>query len=419
MNAKTPLFRQEALDAQKDKQYGNAVLLPSLNILIITVLLFVCVAIAIYFALHYKFSNTVEIRGWIDADKPGVAIRSADNIGIIEDVLVNNGDLISKGQAIFTIKRVSSIITSDRDLHVKKSSLKHTNKIKIAQIDAKQNLMQAKIQHLDTQQDLLNNKTILLSQQSANISNRIERLNSQLNKAQTLAKKGLIPQAQIDTVHSLLIDNQSQLSRIKIQLIDSQTNKTNFIQAKKETRTTIAELTQQKKLLKSTLQSNLLTLEQSLAYTVTAPTDGYIANITLGIGDSVDNAQILAHISANTSLIKAFAYIPSHNLSFINTDKIINIKVDGFDYKRFGMVSARIQDISKQITVPQQRQTLPITPLSPSFLSQLSIDSNYLANNNKKWRLKPGMLFTASVTLEELSAFEWIFSSLISLQDPR
>ncbi|MDT0593350.1 HlyD family secretion protein [Glaciecola petra] len=419
MIAKTPLFRQEALDAQKDKQYGEAVLLPSFNILTITILIFLCVTIAIYFAHNYTFSNTVEIRGWIEASKPGIAIKSADNVGIIESVLVKNGDLISKGQALFTIKRASSIVTSNRDLNIKRASLKRTNELKIAQIDAQKTLMETKTKHLETQQDLINRKATLLSKQSALIASRIDRLLKQIAENQSLANKGLIAQSQIDVIHSHLHDNQTQLSQINIQLLDAQTAKSKFIQATKETRTTIIELTQQKALLLSSLQSELLAIKQSLEYTVTAPTDGFIENITLGKGDSVVNNQLMANIAANSAHIKAFAYIPSHDLNFINTDKIVNIKVDGFDYKRFGMLSAKIQHISKQVTVPQHRQSLPVIPSAPSFLSQLSIQSNYLTHGNKSWLLKPGMLFTASVTLEELSVFEWVFSSLISLQELR
>lgn len=411
---KTSLFSQTVIDAQKDKQYGSAVLLPAQNIIVITALLLICISAAIYFAANYKFSNTVEVRGWIDADKPGIAIKSADNIGIIKDVFVNNGDLINKGQALFTIKRPLSIISSAKNLHLKTESLKQAQQLKLEKIGGQQNLIRAKRQHIAMQQSLVTKKYLLLSEQSTIFSNQIERLNSQLSKTQRLAQQGIIAESQVDIVRSKLVETQSQVSRLKIQLVETETTKANFAQMALEAQTEIAELEQQIGLLKHSLQSNLLAIEQDLTYTVTAPTDGFIANITLGVGDSVTSSQILANIAANTRVIKAYIYIPSQKANFININKTVNIKVDGFDYKRYGMVAGEIKHIARQITMPQQGQLLPVTPTQPSFLSQLTLDTSYLTYNNTQWSLKPGMLYTASIKLDELTVLEWLLSTLFN-----
>ncbi len=106
------LFRQQAVDAQKQKLHGNVSLAQPLSIYTsVFILLAVVVCIVIYISFsHYARKETV--RGYLVPDK-GLIKTYANRSGNIETLHVADGDVVTEGTPLATIVLRRSMLSGE------------------------------------------------------------------------------------------------------------------------------------------------------------------------------------------------------------------------------------------------------------------------------------------------------------------
>ena len=93
------IFRQQALDYQRQRLTGDVSLAQPLSITTISVLLSLFSCLVILFLLTAEYSRKETVRGFLMPSK-GVIKAFAPNGGTIETILVREGDFVHKGQPI-------------------------------------------------------------------------------------------------------------------------------------------------------------------------------------------------------------------------------------------------------------------------------------------------------------------------------
>ncbi|MCF6360708.1 MAG: HlyD family secretion protein [Cyclobacteriaceae bacterium] len=115
-------------------------------------------------------------------------------------------------------------------------------------------------------------------------------------------------------------------------------------------------------------------------YFITAPISGVVQQYSgFRTGGFVYANQKLAEISPDSSLI-AELYISPSDIGFVQVGKELRIQVDAFNYNQWGMLDAKIIEISDDILIINKM---------PVFRIKCSFDKNYLAlKNGYKGNLK-------------------------------
>ena len=71
--------------------------------------------------------------------------------------------------------------------------------------------------------------------------------------------------------------------------------------------------------------------------------------------------------------------------------------------------------MSASVILPGELTGAPVKVNEPAYLVKASLGSNALEAYGKAVALKPGMTFTADVTLSQRTIIEWLFEPLYTL----
>ncbi|WP_316817508.1 HlyD family secretion protein [Pedobacter nyackensis] len=150
--------------------------------------------------------------------------------------------------------------------------------------------------------------------------------------------------------------------------------------------------------------------EQKKQYTLKAPIDGSIQNLT-GIqeGAYVFANQKIGEISPDADLT-AFCYIKPADIGLIKRGQEVRLQVDAFNYNQWGLASGRVLDISDDIIVINNQ---------PVFKVRCGLTKNHLQlKNGYKGYLKKGMTFTARFTVTERSLYQLLYDKVDDWVNP-
>jgi len=150
--------------------------------------------------------------------------------------------------------------------------------------------------------------------------------------------------------------------------------------------------------------------EQKKQYTLKAPIDGSLQNLT-GIqnGAYVFANQKIGEISPDTS-ITAFCYIRPADIGLVKIGQEVRFQVDAFNYNQWGLASGRVTDISDDIILINEQ---------PVFKVRCSLNQHYLMlKNGYKGYLKKGMNFTARFTVTERSLYQLLYDKVDDWVNP-
>lgn len=120
--------------------------------------------------------------------------------------------------------------------------------------------------------------------------------------------------------------------------------------------------------------------------------------------------QLIANISPNDSLI-AEIYVSPKDIGFIRIGQTINVQMDAYNYREWGLLKGRILDISDDV----------ITLNSIYFFKvRCKTNKNHLKlNDNFKGNLKKGMTFTANFLHNRRSLYNLLFDKIDNWVNPQ
>jgi len=97
------LFREQAVEHQKDGLHGDVLILPSMSHTLMTVLilLWICALFTWLFTSSYARQETVT--GWLEPPSGIVRVYSDNSTGKIKQVLVKEGQKVVKGQPLVIV----------------------------------------------------------------------------------------------------------------------------------------------------------------------------------------------------------------------------------------------------------------------------------------------------------------------------
>ncbi|MFL1464753.1 HlyD family type I secretion periplasmic adaptor subunit [Marinobacter sp. HN1S83] len=165
----------------------------------------------------------------------------------------------------------------------------------------------------------------------------------------------------------------------------------------------LQELTTQE----STLREELLKAEQRNSnYLLKAPIDGTVQELAVTtIGGVVTPAQEIMKIVPENSAVEVEARFLNKDIGFIHPGQLAEIKVDTFNFTKYGVVDAELSDISSDAIQDEQ--------LGLVYKARLIPSESALQVGGKLVNLAPGMTVTAEVKTGQRRVIEFFLSPLL------
>lgn len=339
------------------------------------------------FLLWAHYANIEEVaqaQGQVIASSRTQIIQSA-NDGIIQVVLVNEGQKIKKGQIVVRLERHQAE-AAHADSLAKVAALKANLSRLRAEVFDQPLTFPAEVKKypdfIENQKALYRRRQQALNQEVQALSLSLALARQELKLNQPLLESGDI--------------SESDMIRLKRQVVELQGAITN--RQNKYFQDAQADMTR--------AEEDLATQEQVLAdrtavldrTELRAPSDGLVRKIYLTTpGAKVRAGEVVIDVLPTDSELIVESKMHPADVGFLRTNQEAAIKLDAFDYSIYGILRGKVSYISPDALTEETRHGQEIY-----YRVHVSIDPNTLEERNKqlgsnKIEIQPGM--TAAVNI--------------------
>lgn len=402
------LFRQEAIDAQREKYLGETTLARPVAYWVYTLLAAAIALVIVAVAIWGEYTRRERVEGYLALDVGAARVLIPDP-GRVAELLIKEGDEVTAGAPI-------ARITYDRS----------TAETSATELASRRNLLereQQQVKELGEQQVAQVRKRVKdlegeLAQADREIRLQEERVRSAREQAarfQQLAKEkfvsDLVAKQKQDEVTDQEIKLQA-LRRTRSQVDrDLSAAKMEEPSIQLKSRGQVDQVSRQL----SELQESLAGAEARRETVIKAPVSGTVTNIAVVRGQSVPADTPLATVLPKGSGLHVELLVPSRAIGFIQKGQQVVLRYEAFPHERFGQYGGTVLEISRNVWAPGDKIG-PLTVKEPVYRVDVKLERQSVAALGAEIALRPGMLVNADILLERRTLLEWLFEPVLQLR---
>ena len=408
------LFRQEAIDAQREKMLGEVSIARPVPTWVFTMLALAFAALIIGFMFWGEYTRRERVEGFVALDE-GAAPILAPEAGILVELMVREGDDVTAGSPIarLSLERGTASGATSADLVQRELSLRVANLE--AEKESVRLLAEQQKEQLRRRIDDLRKE---LAQADAEIrlqSSRVASAREDFQRTQQLVKDGFVSDTALTAKRNEQLDQQVKLETLRrghatIER-DLRSAQSDLPTVDLRARQQIEQLTRER----GELQQSLVQEESRRETVIRAPIAGIVTNIAVSRGASLAASAPLATVLPAGSGLEAQLLVPTRAIGFVQPGNQVVMRYDAFPFQRFGQYRGTVSDVSRTVWSPGDKVG-PMTVREPVYRIDVKLDRQTVAAGGQEVALRPGMLVNADILLEKRTVFEWIFEPVLELR---
>jgi membrane fusion protein len=409
------LFRQEAIDAQREKLLGELSTARPVPLWVFTLLAASFATVLVVFAFVGEYTRRERVEGFLVGDAGAARIQSPES-GTVTQLMVKEGDEVDTGAPIARIKLEHNQAGGDStSVQVEQQLLNRQRSLESeqsqAQMMGQQQLLQQHKRIDDLQRELDQAKAEVQVQEQ-----RAASAQQEMHRFEKLAKDGFASEAMVREHRNDMLDQQSKLENLKRAQSTAErelrTAETELPLIEMRTRNQIQQLEQRK----DELQQELLQNKAKQEFVINASIPGVVTNIVPSQGDSVAADALLATVLPSGTHLHAQLLVPTRAIGFIAPGNPVVLRYDAFPFQRFGQYHGSVASVGRTVWSPGERIG-PLTPREPVYRIEVKLEQQAVSNGGRDFPLRPGMLASADILLEKRTVFEWVFEPVLALRE--
>ena len=385
-----------------------------------------------YFA---KIDEIVRGEGKVIAQSQNKMIQNLEG-GIIEEILVKEGDIVKKDQILIRIDNQKSIAdyesTKLKALELNAKIMRLKAEINDENFSVNENENKDLQQYLDLEKSLydinknkLENETMVLKEQLIQKENDLSSANSSLNylsseysliQEELKIAAPLVEQKVRSNTDFLKLKREAnnigkELSGIRISINKI---KSSIEEAKNKLHDVKDEFKQlaQEELNKSTgeierINASIYSLKDKVKRTnVYSPEDGIIQKIFFNtIGGVIKPGDNLVEVVPTGETLLIETKIKPSDIAFIYYNQDAKVKFTAYDYAIYGGLDGKVIKISADTETDEDKKSF--------YKLQIQASNNHLEKNGKEFPIIPGMVVNVDILTGKKSILDYILKPIL------
>jgi membrane fusion protein len=409
------LFRQEAIEAQREKFLGEATIARPVPFWVFTALAAGIAILVISVAVWGQYTRRERVEGYLALDTGAARVLIPD-AGRVSDLLVKEGDEVKAGDAL-------AKISLDRSTGASAS----TSETVAAEMQNRRGMLekeQSQWRDLGTQQveqarrrvKDLDNELTQIDREMKLQEVRIKSAREQVERYNGLAgEKKFVSEALVKQKQDEVTDQEIRLQTLRRQRAqverDLGTAKMEEPQIQLRARAQAEQIDRQL----SELRQGMSQVEAQRETVIRAPMAGVVTNVAVNRGQSISQDAPLATVLPKGSGLHVELLVPTRAIGFVAKGQEVVLRYDAFPYERFGQYHGVINDIGRNVWTAGERVG-PLAAREPVYRVDVALDRQSVAALGQEFPLRPGMLVNADLLLERRTLLEWIFEPVLQLK---
>jgi len=408
------LFRQEAIDAQREKLLGEVSIARRVPTWVFALLALAFAALIIGFMFWGEYTRRERVEGYLAPDT-GAARILAPEAGTLVELMVGEGDEVAAGASIarLSLERATASGATSADLVQRELSLR------VANLEAeKENLRLLAAQQKEQLRRRIDDLRKELEQADAEISlqeTRVASAREDFQRTQQLVKDGFVSDTALTAKRNEQLDQQVKLQTLRRNRAsierDLRSAQTDLPTIDLKAQQQYDQLTREK----GELQQSLVQEESRRETVIRAPIAGTVTNIAVSRGASIAADEPLATVLPQGSGLEARLLVPTRAVGFVQPGNEVVLRYDAFPFQRFGQYRGSVHNISRTVWSPGEKVG-PMTVREPVYRVDVQLEQQTVSAGGHQMALRPGMLVGADILLEKRTVFEWIFEPVLELR---
>lgn len=198
-----------------------------------------------------------------------------------------------------------------------------------------------------------------------------------------------------------LVAQEGEIAKSQAALLQSQESLANAVAAyDKDVDTKLNE--DRKQLLEYTEQFKKANEKNRLSR-ILAPSDGRVGQLAIyTVGGIVTAAQPLMNIVPEDVEMEVEAWVANKDIGFIQVDQIAEVKVESFNFQKFGTLEGRVAEISPYSVSNEKEKDKDM-----KYRVVLRLNKGHIAVADRNAALSPGMSVTAEIKIRQKRIIEF------------
>lgn len=411
---RTPLFRQEAVNALRPQQYGDIILIPGVSsrwMAVAGLCVIVCLAALISLG---SYTRRTTVGGQIYPSE-GLIRVTATQPGVIVEQLVRDGQVVKRGSVLFVLsgdRLGSDNVDYQRGIATQIESRRHS-----LEGDLKRSTQteQQEAEQLKRRLTSLRAEQEQVARQAQQLTLRVSGAEEALKRYEGLFKKDFVSKDELLAKETEVVEVRSR----------QQGNRRDMLALERDLAATQRDLATQRARFgnqRSELDRSILTTRQEFSeleakrrIVVTAPADGQITLLQAELGQSVEMGRPLAQLVPQNNQLIVRLYAPSKSAGFVQVGTPVLLRFDAFPYQKYGQLKGKVLSVSKAaVSAADIQGYTPRTDVTgePLFAITVSLPEQMLGDATQKLQLQSGMRVEADLLHETQRLYEWILEPL-------
>jgi membrane fusion protein len=413
MVAARPLFRAEALDAQRQQWLGGVRLVRPLALSWVTTgVLCTVVAVGAFLSLA-QYTRKATVSGVLAPDL-GLIRLVPSAAGTVVERRVAEGQAVRAGDVLFVLAVDRPLLAGEAQAQVRRSLDERRHSLSEA-ARAQQVLAETRLSALDRRLQALESELVQVDTEAGLQGQRLALAEQSLSRLQALQADQFISASQTQTKAEEVLGLRAAaqgLARQKAALLRHR-----------------AELEGERRALPLVTNDAVSGLERDLAQAnrdaaeqdaeqrlvVRAPQAGTMSTLLAEPGQSVSPTSALATLVPQGAVLQAQLYAPSSAVGFVQPGQVVRLRFEAFPYQKYGPQPGHVTQVSRTPLAANELAALALSAAGagaePMFRITVALDPSEAA-----LPLAAGMRLQADVLLERRRLVEWLFEPLLGLR---
>jgi len=229
-------------------------------------------------------------------------------------------------------------------------------------------------------------------------------MKKQTKAYESLDRTGAIPHNDVLEAERRIASTETQLAELDGQIQEAQIT-LNDLRAKTrmDTYAQLAKVTGEKAELQNQMNRQLGALER---LSVRSPVDGIVKSFTVKTpGGVIAAGSIVAEVVPIGQRLEAFTRVNPKDIGNVRVGQKVELKIQAFDYGRFGSISGRVQSVSASTFQDEKNG-------QPYYKVRVVLDRDYAGKTAGKNQLSPGMTLTADILTERTNLLMYLLGPI-------
>jgi membrane fusion protein len=407
------LFRQEAIDHQRFKIWGEVTIALPRSYALVTGFITLSVLAVVLFIATHSYARKEHAAGFL-VPTAGIARVLPPRSGTITAVYVREGRHVARGAPLLT---VTDAETSDRgenvteaevaQMRAQRDHLKEQARLERQKAAAEEQRLQAQIAGA-------RDETAELTRQQTLQRARIDIARQQVDAAVTLARQGYLSQAELRRRQDAYLAEMQSAASLANDLTGKQAGLSGLQDQLRQLPIDAAERVAQIAASIAELEARLKEVEGRHGYLLSAPISGRVSALQARVGELADPRIPLLSIVPDGAVLEAELLVPARVIGFVVPGQTVHISYDTFPFQQFGFARGTVRVVSHTLLKPDEIAG-PVLLREPSYPVEVALERQTIRAYGSAVPLEPDLQLEADIRFERRSLLAWILDPLFSV----